>query len=294
MQPLIFANRANGDQDKLLTPLIPLLNHTSQAMQMHLVTMLEHGTRFGIKGYLEKTLQKPLATIMLAGHLAGIKRAELIFKQSPQEGPIEASLELSLFGGILAYFRGRKDVDLKELQKKYNTTALEVVNQASANIRSELEKTTKSLIESGAHIKEAKQVLGQKFEEFGMRPASRSQLETIFRTQTQIAYAAGKYNAERHDPTIYDALWGYRYVTAGDDRVRPSHAILDGVTLPKGDKFWNRFYPPNGYNCRCQAIPLFSAATIIRPKTRLPDGAIVRPDVGFSWSAGHIFSALSM
>lgn len=289
---LIFANRANGDQDKLLTPLIPLLNHTSQAMQMHLVTMMEHGTRFGVKGYLEKTVAKPLATIMLAADLAGRRRAELMYAQTPKEEALNASLELSLFGGILSYFRGRKDVDIKQLQKQYNTTALEVVNSAAENIKNELSNTVQKLIVSGAHVREAKQILGQKFEEFGMRPASKSQLETIFRTQTQIAFAAGKYNAERHDPEIYDALWGYRYVTAGDDRVRPSHAILDGVTLPKSDKFWQRFYPPNGYNCRCQAIPLFKAATIVYPKKRLPDGVIVRPDVGFSWSAGHIFNAL--
>ena len=291
MDSQILANRANGDQDKLLAPLVPLINHTSQAMQMHLVAMMEHGTRFGIKGYLRSTLQKPLATIMLAGHLAGFKRSELIFDQSPKAS-ISASLELSLFGGIMSYFSGRKDVDIRALQKKYNTTALEVINQASDNIRNELSATVQRLTQSDAHVREAKEVLGLKFQEFGLRPASKSQIETIFRTQTQIAYAAGKFNAEREDPTIFGVLWGYRYVTAGDDRVRPSHAILDGTTLPKSDKFWNRFYPPNGFNCRCQAIPLFAPANIVYPPKRLPDGAIVKPDVGFSWSAGHIFSAL--
>lgn len=293
MHPLVFANRSNGDQDKLLSPLLPLIKHASQAMQMHLVTMLERGTRFGIKGYLEQTLQRPLATIMLAGHLAGIKRAELIYKQSPKATQaIGASLELSLFGGVLSYFRGRQDIDLKELQRKYNTTAFEVISSASDNIKKELEKTVQDLIKGGAHIREAKQVLGQKFEEYGLRPASRSQLETIFRTQTQIAFSAGKYNAEHHDKIIQDALWGYKYVTAGDDRVRLTHAILDGVTLPKDNPFWQQFYPPNGYNCRCQAIPIFHPALIVMPAKFLPDGGLIRPDVGFAWNAGQIFNAL--
>ena len=260
---------------------------------MHLVGMLEHGTRFGIKGYLQKSLQQPLATIMMAADIAGARRAALIDKQSPKPA-IEASLELSVFGGVLSYFRGRKDVDIKELQKKYNTVALDVISHVSDNIKHDLATTTQKLIESGSHIREAKQILSAKFEQYGLKPASRSQLETIFRTQTQIAFAAGKYNAERHNPAIYDALWGYKYVTAGDDRVRPSHAILDGVTLPKDDKFWQRFYPPNGWNCRCQAIPLFKPAKIVLPPKRLPDGALVRPDTGFSWSAGHIFSALGV
>lgn len=291
MHPLILASRANGDQDKLLTPLKPLLDHTAQAMQMHLIANFEHGTRFSIKGYLQHTIQRQLSMVMLAAHLAGIRRTDLNYSQSPKQD-LQASLELSLFSGIIAYFRGRKDVNIKELQKTYNTVALEVVSRASEKIRTELSRTVQKLIEGGAHVREAKQVLGQKFEEYGMKPASKSQLETIFRTQTQIAYAAGKYNAERHDQHIYDAIWGYKYVTAGDDRVRPSHAILDGVTLPKGDKFWQTFYPPNGWNCRCQVIPLFEPATIVKPPKRLPDGILVRPDVGFSWSAGHIFSAL--
>lgn len=47
------------------------------------------------------------------------------------------------------------------------------------------------------------------------------------------------------------ALPYLRYVTAGDERVRHSHALLDGVTLPVDDPFWDAHYPPNGWNCRC-------------------------------------------
>lgn len=36
--------------------------------------------------------------------------------------------------------------------------------------------------------------------------------------------------------------------------MREEHAILDGITLPFDDKFWNEFFPPNGWNCRCEAI----------------------------------------
>lgn len=42
-----------------------------------------------------------------------------------------------------------------------------------------------------------------------------------------------------------------RYVTVGDDRVRDSHKILNGVTLPIEDDFWKEWFPPNGWNCRC-------------------------------------------
>ena len=41
------------------------------------------------------------------------------------------------------------------------------------------------------------------------------------------------------------------YKTSGDDRVRHSHARLDGVTKPVGDKFWNKYAPQNDWGCRC-------------------------------------------
>lgn len=45
------------------------------------------------------------------------------------------------------------------------------------------------------------------------------------------------------------------YTTAGDDRVRESHEELDGITLPKNHPFWDTYYPPNGWNCRCTTFP---------------------------------------
>lgn len=41
------------------------------------------------------------------------------------------------------------------------------------------------------------------------------------------------------------------YVTARDGKVRPEHAALDGIILPMDDPFWESYYPPNGYRCRC-------------------------------------------
>lgn len=45
-----------------------------------------------------------------------------------------------------------------------------------------------------------------------------------------------------------------QYRTAGDDKVRPEHAELNGVTLPPSDSFWDTYYPPNGWNCRCTVV----------------------------------------
>lgn len=45
-----------------------------------------------------------------------------------------------------------------------------------------------------------------------------------------------------------------QYRTAGDNRVRPEHDALNGITLPKPDPFWSSYTPPNGWNCRCTVV----------------------------------------
>lgn len=48
--------------------------------------------------------------------------------------------------------------------------------------------------------------------------------------------------------------YNLQYRTQHDDKVRPEHAALDGVTLPPSDPFWEEYYPPNGWNCRCTVV----------------------------------------
>ena len=48
------------------------------------------------------------------------------------------------------------------------------------------------------------------------------------------------------------------YRTAGDERVRANHAVLNGICLPKDDNFWTEYYPPNGWRCRCVAVEVLA------------------------------------
>lgn len=48
--------------------------------------------------------------------------------------------------------------------------------------------------------------------------------------------------------------YNLQYRTAGDSKVRPEHAALNGITLPMSDPFWDSYYPPNGWGCRCTAV----------------------------------------
>lgn len=48
----------------------------------------------------------------------------------------------------------------------------------------------------------------------------------------------------------------WKYVTAGDEKVREEHRKLNGVTLYWDDSRWDKIYPPNGWKCRCRVVPL--------------------------------------
>lgn len=76
--------------------------------------------------------------------------------------------------------------------------------------------------------------------------------QRYLRAEYQHAVASGQM-AERwleieRDKDVFPFL---RYSTAGDDRVRPDHQAIDGVVKPVNDDFWNTWYPPNGWGCRC-------------------------------------------
>lgn len=49
-----------------------------------------------------------------------------------------------------------------------------------------------------------------------------------------------------------------QYRTAKDERVREQHRLLDGITLPPSDKFWDEFFPPNGWNCFVPGTPVLT------------------------------------
>lgn len=48
-----------------------------------------------------------------------------------------------------------------------------------------------------------------------------------------------------------DVLPLLKYQTIGDARVRPTHQALDNIIRPVNDSFWNDYFPPNGWRCRC-------------------------------------------
>ncbi len=79
------------------------------------------------------------------------------------------------------------------------------------------------------------------------------------------------------------------YSTAGDSDVRPEHARLDGITLPVDSEFWSKYYPPNGWGCRCRARQVLkSQATKSNAGNAVQEGdkATAGKDSIFRFNAG--------
>jgi len=170
------------------------------------------------------------------------------------------------------------------LRRIYRAKALEIVK----GLNSRANKAVRAVIAEGVRNQSTQEEISRNlaiaFNKLGISGQSKYNVDQIARTQTQIAFNAGKWNIEQ-TPAVQAVLWGYTYQTVGDDRVRETHAMIEGVTLPKTSKFWEDNYPPNGYNCRCQAIALFEPHDIQRPPSDYPG-----PDEGFAFNPGVAFS----
>lgn len=85
-----------------------------------------------------------------------------------------------------------------------------------------------------------------------MKPYNKNWLETEYNLSIAVGQNSAQYvrfMAEKDSITSY-----VKYQTAGDDRVRASHAALDGKIFNLNDKEAMDLWPPNGFGCRCEMI----------------------------------------
>jgi len=124
-------------------------------------------------------------------------------------------------------------------------------------------------------------------------------LETIYRTNLQSAYQAGRYAQMQR---VADDRPYWRYTAVNDSRTRPTHRGMHGLTYPADHPFWDTYYPPNGYRCRCSVQSLSASQVESRgievqseipemvhykdPTTHFETETPLHPDQGWAGNVG--------
>lgn len=78
--------------------------------------------------------------------------------------------------------------------------------------------------------------------------------ENYLRTEYNFAVQSCQMAVKWHEFSKDSDTYNLQYRTANDGKVRPAHQALNGVTLSFSDKFWNNYYPPLDWNCRCTVV----------------------------------------
>lgn len=238
---------------------------------------------FEVRDILLGGYKDVLVRAMKVSYLAGWRRVQ-------KEALNNVTPELQRFSEMSDLERALQKLTsletVADLEAQLETRAIRVLQDSTDEIETKLRKTVNQLIAEGATTKRGKEELGKTFDKLGLTPSNSYQIENIFRTQTQLMYGAAKDHAEQ-SPEVQEILFGYKYVTVGDNRVRDEHERMEGVVFEKGDPLIDTWYPPNGYSCRCQLIPLFSRppGRIKRPPSDLP-----AVDPQFSFRPGNILA----
>ena len=149
------------------------------------------------------------------------------------------------------YFRGKRIVKRKEfvdLLDEARSAAFTVGGVYRDDVLSSFKEEIALALENGTPQKEVIKRFRAILDGAGHKELGEFHLETVWRTNMQMAYGVGRRQALEG---VADDLPFWQYHAVLDDRTRPKHAALDGIILPANHEFWSDHFPPWDFNCRC-------------------------------------------
>jgi len=143
--------------------------------------------------------------------------------------------------------------EFRKLTAEAKTMAFSVSNIALGDELDTVYAAIGRALEDGIPFSQFKADCAEIFERRGWTGKRAWRVDNIFRTNIQTAYNVGRYKQLSEETDIFP-YWMYDAVN--DSRTRPTHRALDGKIYPAGHPFWDNWYPPNGFRCRCSVQPL--------------------------------------
>jgi SPP1 gp7 family putative phage head morphogenesis protein len=192
------------------------------------------------------------------------------------------------FEEALAWWRDKVPMtpaQFAKLAREVKAKAFTVARVTKLDLVREVYNLIEKALAEGTTFAEFKSAAREVFDKKGWAGLAPYRLENVFRTNVQTAYAVGRYR-QMIDPAVLEDRPFWMYDAVNDRRTRPSHMAMDGLVYPADHPFWDTWYPPNGYRCRCSVRSLSESQVRRRGlavQAELPTvaGRPLLPDPGF-------------
>lgn len=166
------------------------------------------------------------------------------------------------------------------LVERYRMTAFTLAGVSDVRAIERIQQALIETLAQGGTEADFEKAVSEILSDAQLEQLTREQINTVFQTNVNRAYANGRLE-QLKDPSVAAALPYWKYVTVGDDRVRPNHAAMDGFVARNDDPVWRRWYPPAGFNCRCSVVPLLADEAPEDADVPGLERITVQPDQGF-------------
>lgn len=175
------------------------------------------------------------------------------FDDAPELGPGEEFL--TSVNAMLDYLKDKVAIpaeDFYALEGDARIRAFTVSGIADLDMMGDVWEAIESAVKNGETLADFRERVGELLEDAwgGKRPY---QLETIFRTNIQTAYSAGRFQQNNH-PAVKQTHPYSRYDVVDDDRTSDVCEPLIGTVLPSDDPFVLTHQPPLHFNCRTDVV----------------------------------------
>jgi SPP1 gp7 family putative phage head morphogenesis protein len=139
-----------------------------------------------------------------------------------------------------------------ELEEQELEFAFTVADVAQLDLVVDVYEAIGRAVESGTTLEDFKAEVQDSLESaWGEEDAGR--VETIFRTNVQGAYNAGRHEAAQ---AVKEDRPYWRYQAILDNRTSDVCSECDGTLLEADSSWWQSHYPPLHPNCRCIAVTM--------------------------------------
>jgi len=183
----------------------------------------------------------------------------LVLARDDEAAPL-APVDPRASAEAVEWFRSRVPVtaaEWAELSASAQRGAFRMANVATLDMATRVWRAIDTAVAAGTDFRAFKRAVAADLaREWGAPNAGR--VATIFRTNVQTAYAAGRYAvATTRDTMALRPFWRFEAIL--DGRVTPICEPRDGLVKRGDDPWWRSNYPPLHYQCRSGVTTLTDA-----------------------------------